>query len=296
MGLFKRKKAAPPVREPVPAPAPRPVPEERTVEPAAPAPPQEPPKRRLSYRVANLQGVGNRQRQEDSFTFVNAMDVTEIRRKGLLAVVADGMGGMRDGRLASETAIASLKADFQAMDRSRDLGPQLRDGILSASGKVFAALGGDGGSTVVTCVFYEEELYFASVGDSFGFLFREGQLLQLNREHNVRTEDYLEILRSGSVDPERAREDPEGPALTGFLGMENLREVDEFLKPMRLHDGDLILLCSDGVAGVLSEDILKSCLGKRTPEEMCIALEEAVKSENRRYQDNYTALIIQCGL
>ena len=55
-----------------------------------------PPERLLSYQVANLQGIGTRERQEDSFAFVNALDVTEMRRKGLLAIVADVMGGLNN--------------------------------------------------------------------------------------------------------------------------------------------------------------------------------------------------------
>ena len=69
-------------------------------------------KRLLSYQVANLQGVGARARQEDSFTVANAFDVTEIKEKGLLFVVCDGMGGMKDGKVASETAIASIRNSF----------------------------------------------------------------------------------------------------------------------------------------------------------------------------------------
>ena len=73
MGLFNRRKKPSPVRE-----------------------------RLLSYQVANLQGRGTRERQEDSFAFANALDVTEILRRGLLAVVADGMGGLKDGREVSQ--------------------------------------------------------------------------------------------------------------------------------------------------------------------------------------------------
>lgn len=251
--------------------------------------------RLLSYQVANLQGIGNRQRQEDAFAFVNAMDVTEMKRGGLLAVVADGMGGMRDGKVASETAIASIKADFQAMDRQGDLAGQLRDSVLAAGQKVFQALGGDGGSTVVACLFYEEQLSYASVGDSFLWLLRDGQLLRLNRAHNVRQERWLETIRSGSMDPEPARADNEAEALTQFLGMDGLEDVDCLRRPLRLRDGDLFLLCSDGVAGVLTEETLRACLGEGTPEQICAALENAILLENRRFQDNYTALVIRCG-
>ena len=68
-------------------------------------------KRLLSYNVANLQGKGSREYQEDSFGFVNALDVTEIRIKGLFAAVADGMGGMQGGREASTLVMKTMMAD-----------------------------------------------------------------------------------------------------------------------------------------------------------------------------------------
>lgn len=255
-------------------------------------PPQE---RLLSYRVANLQGIGTRQNQEDAFAFVNAVDVTEMKRKGLLALVADGMGGMEGGKLASETAIAAMKASFQTMDRQGDLAEALKGSVLAAGQQVFEALGGRGGSTLVACLFYREQLYYASVGDSYLYLLRDGQLLRLNRPHNVRQECWLDTIRSGSMDPEPARAHREAEALTQFLGMETLDDVDYLRRPLALREGDLLLLCSDGVAGVLTEDQLMSCLQGDAPDQMCPRLEQAILAENRQYQDNYTALVIRCG-
>lgn len=253
------------------------------------------PRRLISYRIGNLQGIGARERQEDSFAFTNALDVTDMKRMGLLAIVADGMGGMRDGKAASETAIASLRASFQAMDRQGNLAMQLSDSVLRAGESVFRALGGDGGSTLVECIFYEEQLWFASVGDSYLYLLRDGQLLRMNREHNVMTERYLDAIRQGSMDPAQGREEPEKAALTQFLGMDALDDVDCLRRPLRLHDGDVFLLCSDGVGGAVPEARVRECLSLRTPEEMCAALERAVAEAENPYQDNYTALIIQCG-
>ena len=112
-------------------------------------------KRLLSYQVANLQGIGSREQQEDSFATANAFDVTEIREKGLLFVVCDGMGGMKDGRLASETAVASIRNSFMAMDRKRDMAGQLKESIFLAADEVQNKLEGDGGSTVVAGIIFD---------------------------------------------------------------------------------------------------------------------------------------------
>ncbi len=266
-----------------------------------PEEPQEPPAeqtagplRLLSYQAANLQGIGARSRQEDSFAFVNVLDVTMMREKGLFAIVADGMGGMKDGKLASETAIAEIKAGFQQINYEGDLAVQLNKFVLRAGSRVFQALEGDGGSTVVVCLFYQEKLYFTSVGDSFLYLKRNNQLCRLNLEHNILHQSYREHIRNGGLNPVLSQREPEKAALTRFLGMETLEDVDFLRRPLPLQSGDTLLLCSDGVGGVLAEQSLLDCLNQLTPQEMCTAMERGILREHRQHQDNYTALVIQC--
>ena len=253
------------------------------------------PKRLLSYEVGNMQGVGSRQRQEDSFAFINAVDVSAMKKDGLCAIVADGMGGMRDGRIASETAITSLRWDSASMSRKGDIPSQMKEAALSAGAKVFEALEGDGGSTLVLTLFYDEQFYFVSIGDSYLYLLRDGALLRLNEEHNVLHREYLKTIHGGSMNPAAARANEEAAALTSFLGMDEIEFIDVLKKPMKIHNGDVFLLCSDGVAGVISEEKIRECLTLGTPQEMCRAMEEAVLAEQKPYQDNYTALVVRCG-
>lgn len=251
-------------------------------------------KRLLSYQVANLQGVGARARQEDSFTVANAFDVTEIKEKGLLFVVCDGMGGMKDGKVASETAIASIRNSFVEMDRSGNLAEQLKDSIYRAADEVERALGGDGGSTVVACIIFEEKLYFASVGDSFLYLKRGNSLYRLNHEHNLCNQIFRETIQSGSADPTEGLNSPEAVALTQFLGMSGISEVDYLKRPYILQDGDVLLACSDGVGGVLTEREVQDALSQNTSRDMCVMLEQGIVAHAKKHQDNYTALVVKC--
>lgn len=250
--------------------------------------------KKLSYQVGNLQGIGSRERQEDAFTFVNALDVTMISEKGLFAVVADGMGGMQDGKVASELAISCLKNDFLALDYEKDLAEQLHDSMIRAGEMVYQRLGGGGGSTSIACMIYNDQLYFSSVGDSFLYLKRGDMLYHMNREHNVLHDQYLKTIRRGSMDPKMAQENPEREALTQFLGMDILDDVDFLRKPFQLQDKDVLVLCSDGVSGVLTGEEILYCLQKTTSQEMCEEMERGILAANRAYQDNYTALVIQC--
>lgn len=253
-----------------------------------------PVKRQLGYYIANLQGIGARERQEDSFTVANAFDVALIREKGLFFAVCDGMGGMKDGKLASETAIRSLRQSFLDVDRNYDLAVQLKQSVFQASAQVEALIGGDGGSTLAGGILYQGELYYASVGDSFLYLFREGRLLRLNTEHNLLHQSYLEAIQDGEMDPLPFRNMPEAGALTGFLGMVGLQLADCSVRPLPMNDGDILLACSDGVGGVLSPQEVAEALSGSGVEEMCARLEEGILRHNRPNQDNYTAIVVKC--
>lgn len=262
--------------------------------PPQPEAPYIPPQPCLSYRGANLQGIGSRSEQQDAFAFVNLLDVTCIREQGLLAIVADGMGGMEGGAFASQTAVSCLMQGFQGMDRTESFYYQLCDSLQSADNAVYQKLRGTGGSTAVVCILFQEQLWYASVGDSFLFLRRGGELYRLNSEQNVLHERWQAAIRRGQLCADAAEKDRESQAVSCFLGMGGLGEIDGFIRPLDLQDGDILLLCSDGVAGVLSEEDLQFALSRSTPQEMCADLDRMIQSRQEPYQDNYTALMIQC--
>lgn len=248
----------------------------------------------MEYAVANFQAIGRREGQEDSFAFGNALDDEAVSKKGLLIVVADGMGGMSNGKLASETATASILGSFESFDVSSDISEQLYNAVLLAGKKVAKALDGSGGSTLVTGVVYDERLYMASVGDSYIFLLRNRQLVRLNRSQNVLNREYLDVISDDGFDGTAAKRHPEKDAVTQFLGMPELDEVDYFKRPLKLTAGDVLLFCSDGVGGVINEKKLADCLSFGRPEDMCAAMNKEILAVNSKYQDNYTALVIQC--
>lgn len=248
----------------------------------------------LSYHVGNLQGVGARARQEDSFCIVNAFDLERMQRNGLFFAVCDGMGGMEDGRLASETAVAALREAFERLDGERDVALALREGVAEASKRVEALLAGAGGSTAVAGVIYRDGLWYTSVGDSALYLKRGRNLYRLNHEHNLCHEIYLNCIREGIVDPAKGRDDPESAALTGFLGMRGLHTADASVHPLPMKEGDVLLACSDGVSGALSEEEIGEALDGGDPAQMCGRLEDGIMGRFDPYQDNYTAVVVKC--
>lgn len=252
------------------------------------------PVRILSYRCAGIHGIGARERQEDAWAVVNAEDVTMIRNEGLLAVIADGIGGMQNGNIASSTAARVLEETFHNMDRTKPIAPQLTESVFQASEKVEEMLQCTGGTTVVACVLFDEKLYYTGVGDSSLYLMRDGQLLQINQEQNLQNKHYLEMIHLGNMDGADTSTVAQAKGITAFLGYPDLETVDSLKRAMPLEDGDVLLLCTDGVSGMLSKEEIKHCLSMPIASEAALALQRSVLAKENRYQDNYTAIVIQC--
>ena len=212
------------------------------------------------FRVGNIQGIGGREHQEDSFAVLNVSDPEKLAERGLLAVVADGMGGMAGG-------------DF------------------AASEQVFRQFGGMSGTTLAAVHIREDGLHWVSVGDSAIFLMRNGGVFQLNREHNYLNQLYVRELEEETIHKERAEQDVDARRLTSFVGIDHLREVDLNLRPWRIRPGDVLLLCSDGISGVLTPPELKEAMCLE-PDEGCALLETMIWEKQVLEQDNYTGIMI----
>lgn len=250
--------------------------------------------RKLSYQCGSIQGIGEREYQEDALALVNADDVTKIRQEGLLAMVADGMGGLEHGALASTAGIQTITQDFLSMDRTQPLEPQLTQSLLHAAQVVYDMLRGNGGSTMIACILFDEQLYYAGAGDSFLYLLRQGKLIRINREQNVGHRRYLELIRRGQMDVCATEGIHQAHAVTNFLGIDRMKEMDCLCSALPLMDDDVLLLCSDGVGGVLSPQEICACLSVPNANEAALALQSRIVAKNEPHQDNFTAVVIRC--
>lgn len=267
----------------------------RTTEPQVTAQlPDHPQRRGLTFQVGNIQGVGGRERQEDSFALLHAADAGEIARQGLFAVVADGMGGLEDGKQISEGAVDTLLQLFQALNDEGDIPRQLKEGICAVSDGLFQRFAGRSGTTVVAVRIFQDSLHWVSVGDSAIYLMRGGGVFQLNQEHTYLNQLYARELKQERIDKSRAEQDEDARRLTAFVGMPQLEQVDYSLRPLPLQAGDRILLCSDGISGVLSPPELMEAMALE-PDRGCSLLESMVLEKNLPEQDNYTGIIISCS-
>lgn len=251
--------------------------------PAQPVPPGAVP------QVGKLHQQGARSSQQDCFS-VSPSDL--VPTYGLLAVVADGMGGLSDGDKVSQAAVAAMMNSFyEAPGQPEEVLLAL---LGRANNEVNRLLGPDGysksGSTVVAGLVRNGKFYSLSVGDSRVCLYRGGALYQLNREHIFRHELEIRAV-NGEEDLRTAYTHPRGAGLTSYLGMGQLKYVDMPAAPIDIQGGDMFLLMSDGVYNALTQAELTACLNASAVE-AAARLEQAIRAKNYSNQDNYTAVIL----
>lgn len=256
---------------------------------AAPVVPEQPQEGGVEgYSFGYAQTVGARENQEDSYC-ISRLDAETFHSRGLLAAVADGIGGLNNGQVASGTVMYNMAMRFEQQDYRRSAADRLLE--LAAAGQedvLRVNRGGDHcGTTLVSALITQEGAVLLSVGDSRIALCRAGVLLQLNREHTLgRERDEAEALGQ-PVQAENRRRD----AITSYLGKENLRQLDRTLRPMRLVPGDRLLLMSDGVFNALSDEELLQCL-QQPPQDAARAIIAQVDEKKIPHQDNATIVIV----
>lgn len=231
--------------------------------------------------LANLQGIGSREEQQDAFG-ISRMDRYE--EDGLLAVLCDGMGGMAEGgRIAAET-VSELVGIFPWADDS-----DIPGWISQRSTRVFQQFRGHGGTTLVAVLLKGNRLSFWCVGDSDLFLLREGKLYGVNIRQEYKNDLVLRAL-DGAFPVEEAFHDSQAGALSEYMGKEEVN-CDYNRIPFSLRPEDVLLLCSDGISDTLTLKQIREAMAL-SPQACCDKLEEEILLTGKPDQDNYTAIVL----
>lgn len=248
----------------------------------------------LTIRVDNLQHIGNRKEQQDSFCLSNIEDKKAINEKGLLAVVADGMGGLEGGAL-----ISHLVTDTFLDSYNNQLSFEPSSFLYSTAESSERAVedyinqtGINGGSTLVAVIVKDSQLNYISVGDSHIYLLRDRTLTQINKEHSLGAL-LKEKADKGEIDPSEPYTNPKRNALTAYIGMGSFNVVDKNTQPISLRAGDKVLLCSDGVYNALGNDALIVALAGDAST-AARRIQADILAQNIPSQDNFTAIVLEC--
>lgn len=241
-------------------------------------------------QVGTIHQMGRREYQQDSLGHTAVLN-----NNGLLAIVADGMGGLSGGEKVSQQIV------MDALAFGHQLQPGQVNGALwkmvdTVNASVNRTLGPDGlyksGSTLISVLVYDGRFQWISVGDSRIYLYRQGYANQLNQDHD-QLQVWMADVLSGRRTIEETLRHPDGRKLTSFLGMGQLKYVDGSQGSIALEPGDRLLLVSDGVYNILNEDRLADVL-KRYPdaEQAASVMDRMIRDSNHPHQDNYTAIIL----
>lgn len=245
---------------------------------------------RHAFSVGTLHQPGRRQYQQDSLGHSIILG-----GKGILAVVADGMGGLKDGdKVSQQIVLRTLElGDKLQPDQTKDALYRILNQVNEEVNQVLTPEGlYKCGSTVIAVLVQDGRFQWIAVGDSRIYLYRAGYVNRINRDHDLLQEWMPEIL-SGQRTMEASLADPNARKLTSFIGMGRLRYVDGSVQPIDLLPGDRLVLMSDGVYGEVPEDQLAAIL-KQYPDvrQAAKALDQRVQANHNPHQDNYTALIL----
>ncbi|MEW5864839.1 MAG: protein phosphatase 2C domain-containing protein [Pseudomonadota bacterium] len=241
----------------------------------------------MNYSLFQESRIGSRREQQDRLGHWASGEA-------LLLALADGMGGHLRGDVAATIAVATLGAAFRAEARPRlaDPGAFLAQGIARAHAMIVhqgrrLALPDSPRTTIVACVVQDGRVWWSHVGDSRLYLIRDGRVAARTRDHTL----VQQLVDAGRIREEAIAVHPDRNKLLRCLGGPVPPEAEPPASAA-LAAGDIVLLCSDGFWGPLSERQLLTGLIGRPPEEALAALVSLAQTRAGPAADNLSVLAL----
>ena len=202
-----------------------------------------------------------------------------------LFAVADGMGGHAAGEVASEIAVNVLAERAPAHPDPEALGRAVEEANRAIIVAAHEGRGREGMGTTMTAAMLEgERLIIAQVGDSRAYLLHQGKLQQLTRDHSL----MADMIEAGQLTPEEARTHPQRSVITRALGSDAHLHPDIY--EINVETGDRLLICSDGLSGMIFDDQIENTLRRVQDPQRCASqlVNEAIAAGGH---DNVTVIV-----
>jgi serine/threonine protein phosphatase PrpC len=247
---------------------------------------------RPGVELANLTDVGcERENNEDYFCYWEPQSEEEFRRKGRLAVVADGMGGAEGGEIASRLAVDAVRAAY-LQQPDGDPETSLVEAFRAAHEAILdfvkqrPELRGMG-TTCTAVAITRGKAHFAHIGDSRLYLIRGGSVRLLTHDHTA----ISRLVEQGIIGAGEAAGHPQAHVLTAALGASKEVAADFSQAGIPLEPGDILILCTDGLWGQISDSELCAAATDHSPSQACRELIRMAKA--RGGPDNITVQILR---
>ena len=202
-----------------------------------------------------------------------------------LFAVADGMGGHAAGEVASEIAVRVLSELAPEHPDGEALGRAIEEANRAVIQAAREGRGRQGMGTTMTAAMLEgERLVIAQVGDSRAYLLHQGKLQQLTRDHSL----MADMIEAGQLTPEEARTHPQRSVITRALGSDAHLHPDIY--EINVETGDRLLICSDGLSGMIFDDQIENTLRRVQDPQRCASqlVNEAIANGGH---DNVTVIV-----
>lgn len=244
---------------------------------------------------AQAQHVGRRDSQQDAFGFSGLADEAFAAHGGHLAVLADGMGGRRNGLWSARHAVTAFIDAYQRKSSAESIPAALQRALHEANAVVLAEAErlqavDRMGTTIAAAVVHGLELHWLNAGDSRVYLCEDGRMMRLSTDHN-----YGEMLRlrvhRGELSAGEALGHPLRHALTSYLGRREGVVHAASGAAVQLRPGAWVLLCSDGLTQALDDDAIRAHLHGNAQEAGEMLLQSAL-ARGLPDQDNVTAVLL----
>lgn len=238
--------------------------------------------------VGGRTDIGRTRKRNEDAIYVEPVDSPNARSFGWFGAVADGLGGRPAGDTASQLAVKVASDTFYkrgvaaADERLRSAVERANTAIHETARQSLQYAGM--ASTITAAVIHHDALILAQVGDSRAYRVRQGRIERLTRDHSL----VADGLRIGAITPEEARDHPRRNVVTRVLGSDENVKVD--LVKERLRSGDVIVLCSDGLHGLVEDEEIRAAL-RDDPQSSADAL---VALANERGGHDNISVIVAC--
>lgn len=214
-----------------------------------------------------------------------------------LFIVADGMGGQQAGEQASLMAVELIPREIakrlppdlsepkRVQEAIREAVAEVNQEILGSSGAIseFSNMG----TTVVLAQFRPDKVYIAGIGDSRAYRLRDGDLEQLTKDHSLADA----LVEAGTITREELPHHKFKNVLYLYLGSKDARSGPEDFRVMDVRPGDRFLMASDGLTGVVADEVIARVLGSvDDPQQAAVTLKNIALENDSK--DNVTCLII----
>jgi PPM family protein phosphatase len=208
---------------------------------------------------------------EDRLAYVAPPDGDPASARGSIMVIADGMGGHAAGEVASELAVETICRVYYELSGSM---PDALNSAFLAANRAILMWAKDHpeckgmGSTCTALAVCNGESWLAHVGDSRAYLLRDGNLTQLSQDQTL----VAQMVREGDLTPEEAEHSPIKNVILQALGSKEDVEPAVWSNSLPLSAGDVLVLCTDGLSGVVDAATIAENAGRLPPDRACEAL------------------------